>query len=92
MDIHLDHKTELARQEQTKLTIRETSQYAEDFPQILCGDFNSGPKKAAAGFLREAGWKDAYENTFGQREAGEQTGPVEVRGALCRTSQGGRCR
>ena len=61
MDIHLDHKTELARQEQTKLTIRETSQYAEDFPQILCGDFNSGPKKAAAGFLREAGWKDAYE-------------------------------
>lgn len=50
MDIHLDHKTELARQEQTKLTIRETSQYAEDFPQILCGDFNSGPKKAAAGF------------------------------------------
>lgn len=62
MDIHLDHKTEEARQEQTKLAIRESSQYAEDFPQILCGDFNSGPKQAAAGFLREAGWKDVYES------------------------------
>lgn len=60
MDIHLDHKTEGARQEQTKLIIREAAQYAEDFPQVLCGDFNSGPAQAAAGFLHEAGWRDAY--------------------------------
>ena len=56
----MDPFTEVARQEQTKLIIKEAAQYAEDFPQILCGDFNSGPAQAAAGFLHEAGWRDAY--------------------------------
>ncbi len=61
LDVHLDHKTEVARQEQAKLVVWESSQYAEDFPQIICGDFNSGLSGVAVGTLHNAGWKDAYE-------------------------------
>ena len=42
IDIHLDHKSNDAKVNQAKLIVREAAQYQEDFPQILCGDFNSG--------------------------------------------------
>lgn len=60
LDVHLDHISEAARQEQAKMIVREAAQYAEDFPQIVCGDFNSGPKNVSAKTFKDAGWTDIY--------------------------------
>ena len=52
LDIHLDHKSDDARREQMKMIVGECAQYADGFPQIICGDFNSGiemrPSRACA--------------------------------------------
>lgn len=46
LDIHLDHKSDDARREQMKMIVGECAQYADGFPQIICGDFNSGIENA----------------------------------------------
>lgn len=70
LDTHLDHKSDDARREQMKMIVEECAQYAADFPQILCGDFNSGIENAPILCLRQAGWKEAYEEEHGVVEAG----------------------
>lgn len=70
LDIHLDHKSDDARREQMKMIVEECAQYAVDFPQIICGDFNSGIGNAPVKCLREAGWQEAYEVVHGPGEAG----------------------
>jgi len=70
MTTHLDHISEAARQEQARLILRESSQYAEDFPQILCGDFNSGIGNVAIREIKAAGWHDAWEDINGEVEHG----------------------
>lgn len=70
MDIHLDHISEAARQAQMKMAVAEAAQYASDFPQILCGDFNSGITSVAVKCLHEAGWNDSYEAIHGAEEVG----------------------
>ena len=61
LDIHLDHKSDDARREQMKMIVGECAQYADGFPQIICGDFNSGIENAPVACLRDAGWQEAYE-------------------------------
>ena len=61
IDTHLDHKSDNARREQARMLAEEAGQYADDFPQIICGDFNSSISDGAAQTLHVAGWKDAYE-------------------------------
>ena len=46
------------------------AQYADGFPQIICGDFNSGIENAPVACLRDAGWEEAYEAVHGPGEAG----------------------
>ena len=70
MSTHLDHISEEARQAQAKLIIHEASQYADDFPQILCGDFNSGIKAVAIQDIKAAGWHDMWEELNGEVEYG----------------------
>ncbi len=70
LDVHLDHISDEARKAQAELIVKETSQYAEDFPQIICGDFNSGIADAAIKTLKAAGWKDQWEAINGEVEAG----------------------
>ena len=70
LNTHLDHISEDARQAQAKLIIHEASQYAEDFPQILCGDFNSGIKSVAIHSIKAAGWKEMWEGINGEVEYG----------------------
>ena len=61
LDIHLDHYSEEARLSQAELLIEEAGQYSEDFPQIICGDFNSEIGSKAVKAIYQAGWKDVYE-------------------------------
>ncbi|MCR5003715.1 MAG: endonuclease/exonuclease/phosphatase family protein [Bacteroidales bacterium] len=70
LDAHLDHRVDSARACQTNILIRESAQYQEDFPQILCGDFNSGIQNAPFKMLKEAGWKEALEEINGPEEFG----------------------
>ena len=61
IDIHLDHKSQDAKVNQAKLLVREAAQYQEDFPQILCGDFNSGKTTEQVVHFTENGWTDWYD-------------------------------
>lgn len=70
LDVHLDHISEEARQAQAKMIVEECAQYQEDFPQIMCGDFNSGIANIAIKAVKEAGWRDAYEAIYGEEETG----------------------
>ena len=70
LDTHLDHITDAAKAKQTEVIVREAAQYADDFPQLLFGDFNSGIADTPYALLTAAGWKDAYEAVHGQEETG----------------------
>ncbi len=71
IDIHLDHKSDPARREQIQMVLNECAQYATDFPQILCGDFNAGIASAPIQYLRTVdGWQEAYETVHGAGEVG----------------------
>lgn len=70
LDLHLDHISEEARQAQMDFVIKEASQYAGDFPQIICGDFNSGITSVSLRSLHSAGWDDTYEKIHGDSEVG----------------------
>lgn len=61
LDVHLDHKSKEAKVEQAKMLVREAAQYAEDFPQILCGDFNSKKYQEQMKIIAEGGWTDWYD-------------------------------
>ncbi len=70
LDAHLDHITKLAKAKQTEVLVAEAAQYAEDFPQILCGDFHSGIKDEPYALITAAGWTDSYEEIHGHEETG----------------------
>ena len=69
--MHLDHKSDEARREQIRMVMDECAQYAADFPQILCGDFNAGIDSAPVRYIRSVdGWREMYETVHGSGEAG----------------------
>ena len=71
LNIHLDHKSDSARREQIKIIIRECAQYADNFPQIICGDFNAGIKSAPIKYIHaQKGWNEMYEDIHGMDEYG----------------------
>ena len=61
LNTHLDHVSELARVEGSKLLLRQLDQLAAgDLPVILTADFNCNPTSAAYRLYREGGFVDAY--------------------------------
>lgn len=59
LDTHLDLKKP-QRLEQTGMIAADTQVYADDFPQLLCGDFNSDSASDEHQTLQHAGWKDTF--------------------------------
>lgn len=70
LDLHLDHKVDEAKVNQAKLVVREAAQYADSFPQILCGDFNSKKNSPQVRHFIENGWHDAYDELHEGKEFG----------------------
>lgn len=71
INVHLDHKSDSARREQIKIVLNECAQYAQDFPQIICGDFNAGIKHAPIKYIHaQEGWSEMYEDIHGKGEYG----------------------
>lgn len=59
LDTHLSLKSR-TRIKETALIAAETSQYADDFPQIICGDFNSRLGSKEITNMLDARWHDSY--------------------------------
>ncbi|ANE53647.1 endonuclease [Flavisolibacter tropicus] len=73
VNLHLDHVSEKAKVEQTKMVVVESAQYQPDFPQILTGDFNTRFQSKVFESVRGDGWKESYETVYGEVEAGYTT-------------------
>lgn len=70
INLHLDHISQEARENQIKLVMDEANQYAADYPQILTGDFNSSAANSVYRIIMQNGWKDSYTVLHGQTEPG----------------------
>lgn len=59
---HLDHVSQSARVKQIEVFLNEASQYKNNFPQILCGDFNARPDNIIiSSIMPQHGWKNVYK-------------------------------
>jgi len=70
INLHLDHKSQDARENQIKIVVNEANQYAPNYPQVLTGDFNSSAANAVYGIIKENDWQDSYTVLHGDREPG----------------------
>lgn len=70
MAVHLDHKDQEARNRQGQLIVKESNQYATDFPQLLIGDFNVDATNPVYGILTGGNWKDTYRDIYGEVDSG----------------------
>lgn len=65
LNTHFDHISDEARIKEAEMVIEETSQYPNNFPQILTGDFNSDIASTPINFLKTA-WTDSYFKVHGK--------------------------
>lgn len=70
INLHLDHKSQPAKEEQTKLVLAEAKQYPADYPQILTGDFNAHAQNPVYSSITSSGWADTYTAIHGDAEPG----------------------
>jgi endonuclease/exonuclease/phosphatase family metal-dependent hydrolase len=70
IDTHFDHKGQTARENQARMINEESAQYADDFVQILAGDFNAHADNPAIKALVSGGWVDAYKQIHGEEDPG----------------------
>jgi endonuclease/exonuclease/phosphatase family metal-dependent hydrolase len=75
LDTHLGLKQPL-RQKQAEIIAAETQPYADDFPQLLCGDFNSTATSSEHRVLLDAGWRDTYAAVHVAATPGATTAPA----------------
>src|SRR5690606_34337789 len=64
------HKSQAARERQIGLILAECGQYAADFPQLLCGDFNVRMTNPVIAAIVEQGWHDAQVALHGPDDPG----------------------
>lgn len=70
VNLHLDHKSSLAKNKQIQLALTEAAQYHLEYPQILTGDLNSTMATAVYQQVKDAGWTDTYTSVNGNQEPG----------------------
>jgi endonuclease/exonuclease/phosphatase family metal-dependent hydrolase len=70
VNLHLDHKSQPAKEGQTKVVLEESAQYAPDYPQVLTGDFNASAANPVYELVKAGEWKDTYTMIHGEAEPG----------------------
>jgi endonuclease/exonuclease/phosphatase family metal-dependent hydrolase len=70
VNTHLDHISQLARENQARLINEDAAAYEAAYPQILTGDMNAIASNAAIVSFKAAGWADTYEAVHGQDTPG----------------------
>lgn len=70
MNLHLDHLSQEAKEKQIEMVLNEASQYSNDFPQLLVGDYNADMNNQVIKLICSSGWVDTYAQLHGEGEAG----------------------
>jgi endonuclease/exonuclease/phosphatase family metal-dependent hydrolase len=70
INTHLDHISQMAREQQAQLVNEDAAAYPVDYPQVLAGDMNSDQANPAIGLFNQGGWKDTYEAVHGAGDPG----------------------
>lgn len=63
---HLDHVSQLAREQQARLINASAAAWPDAMPQVLGGDMNAGADNAAIPILTDAGWRDSFLEANGE--------------------------
>jgi endonuclease/exonuclease/phosphatase family metal-dependent hydrolase len=70
VNTHLDHVSQLARENQARLIVEDASAYPGHYPQILTGDMNADFRNLALAVLKRGGWTDTYAAVHGTENPG----------------------
>lgn len=70
INLHLDHRSQPAKEGQIKLVLEEAAQYTESFPQLLAGDFNAHMENVVYQHVLRASWTDTFTALHGSEEPG----------------------
>lgn len=70
VNTHLDHVSQLARENQVRLINEDAAAYSPEYPQVLTGDLNAGADNPAIAACRRAGWTDTWEAVHGPQGPG----------------------
>jgi len=70
VNTHLDHVSQVARENQARLLNEDAAAYPADYPQILTGDMNATGDNPAVASLLTGGWCDTYRAANGDESPG----------------------
>ena len=70
VNTHLDHVSQLARENQARLIVEDSAAYPVDYPQLLTGDMNADYANASIEVFRRGGWSDTYAAVHGTEDPG----------------------
>ncbi|MDA3797709.1 MAG: endonuclease/exonuclease/phosphatase family protein [Kiritimatiellae bacterium] len=70
INTHLDHISQLARENQARLIVEDSIAYPENYPQILTGDMNCDSSNTAVDIFKHGGWCDTYNYVHGTENPG----------------------
>jgi endonuclease/exonuclease/phosphatase family metal-dependent hydrolase len=71
INTHLDHVSQLARENQARLIVEDASAYPAVYPQILTGDMNADYRNPALGIFKQGDWTDTYAAIHGTENPGD---------------------
>jgi len=70
VNTHLDHVSQLARENQARLIVEDAAAYPDSYPQLLTGDMNCDRTNPAIAVFRAGGWADTYAAIHGTEDPG----------------------
>ncbi len=66
VNTHLDHISQEARENQSRIIAEDSAAYPDDYPQLLTGDMNCDNTNKAIDTFKDAGWVDTYGKVHGE--------------------------
>jgi len=70
INTHLDHTSQVARENQARLIVEDSCAYPEDYPQLLTGDMNCDSRNRAIAIFKAGSWLDTYAAVHGTKDPG----------------------
>ena len=70
VNTHLDHISQVARENQIRLILEDAAGFDTAFPQVLTGDMNCNAANPAMRSVFQAGWQDTYQQINGADDPG----------------------
>jgi endonuclease/exonuclease/phosphatase family metal-dependent hydrolase len=61
VNLHLDHKSQPAREKQVEIVLNDSDQYLPGLPQIFTGDFNASSENKVYEMVVSRGWSDTFK-------------------------------